>query len=321
MTPVPPRLCLAGNQWISEHLVGWLVEAGYPPHLLLNLAPERGQGISGYADLAPLAERHRIALYRPASYALTALEDEAVLADAGIDVLIVFGWQRLIPAWLIERCRLGVYGVHGGPEPPPRCRGRAVFNWALILGCTRFHLYLFRITPEADAGDILDTVEFEVTPHDDIVSLYHKNCVVTERMLMRQLPRILDGTARGRAQPASGATWLPRRRPENGGIRWGAPAARISDLVRALAPPYPGAFTTLDGSTVRVLDAHPFDAQLLFAQTPGTVIEVFPNGHLLVAASDQAVYVRRWEAPPGTAVRRGVVFAETSGVQLPDPTY
>jgi UDP-4-amino-4-deoxy-L-arabinose formyltransferase/UDP-glucuronic acid dehydrogenase (UDP-4-keto-hexauronic acid decarboxylating) len=315
---VNASIAVAGTQWITGYLVERLIEADHRPDLLIHLGPDRAAGISGYQDLALLARRAGIATYQPVSYGLTEAADREALGAWTIDVLIVFGWQRLIPGWLLAHCHRGAYGVHGGPEPPPRCRGRAVFNWALVLGCTRFYMYLFELTTGADEGDILEMTDFEIGPHDDIVSLYHKNCVVSSRLFVKHLPAILAGRASGVRQTGPPSV-LPKRVPEHAGIAWDMPAARIVNLVRAGADVYPAAFTYLDDRAVRIRHAHVFDTHIAYSGKPGEIVDVFPNGDFVVMTGDWPVYVRRWEADAAFAMDRGQVFQRRAGIQPPDP--
>jgi methionyl-tRNA formyltransferase len=313
------RIAVAGNQWITSYLLDALHERGLTPKLVINMPPERSTGISGYVDLAEAASRLRAELYRPHRYSLKSEVDEIALKGKDIDQLFVFGWQRLIPGWLLDRCRLGAFGVHGGPEPPPRCRGRAVFNWALLLGYTHFHIYAFRLTPGVDDGEIVGLTTFDILPHDDILTVYHKNCVVSSRLFLRIAEEALRGTLRSEPQAREGATYLPKRSPENGGIEWSRSAKRIVDLIRALAPPYPSAFSDIGSSRVFIYRAHLFDTRINYDATPGTIVDVFPNNHFVVVAGDAAVYVRDWSASPDFAPRKGASFAPTSGSPLPDP--
>src|SRR5439155_24487443 len=98
-------------------------------------------------------------------------------------------------------------------------------------------------------------------------------------------------------QSEEGSTYLPKRTPEMGGVFWGWPAVRIENLVRAVAPPYPGAFTTLDGEELKILRAHVLDQMILFEAEPGTILDRFPNGDLLVMAGDAALYIREYSFP------------------------
>ena len=312
------RVALAGNQWFSQFLLERMVERGMPPGLVICMPPEASAGISGYVDLGLMADKRGIPVYRPHSFGLDTEEDRAALELHGFDALLVFGWQRLIPSWLLQRCAKGAWGVHGGPLPPPRCRGQAVFNWALILGQPLFYMYLFRLEPEMDSGGIADLRQFEITPHDDILTLYHKNCIVSARMFLDNLTGILDGSVALRPQTGEPSV-LPRRRPENGGIDWTWSAQRIENTVRALTLPYPGAFTHLGGMRVDLLRAHVFDSLIPFQGKAGEILEVFPNGHFLAMAVDRPVYVRDWSCTDPTAIACGACFTTRSGVFLPDP--
>jgi methionyl-tRNA formyltransferase len=315
------RIAVAGNQWITSYLIDALAERGWAPAVVINMGSEWADRISGYEDLAAGSARLGATLYRPSKYSLKSDDDQAALTQHAIDLLFVFGWQRLIPDWLIEHCRKGAFGVHGGPEMPPRCRGRAVFNWAILLGYQQFHMYAFRLTPRVDDGDIVALSTFDILPEDDILTIYHKNCVVSSRLFVRIVEDTIAGKLTGRPQPREGATYLPKREPENGGIDWERPCKRIVDLVRALAPPYPGAFSDCGAARVSIHRAQIFDNKIKYPIAPGRIVDVFPNRHFVVSASDGCIYVRDWSSPNGFLPRKGDTFERASGVQMPDPKF
>lgn len=315
----PPRIAVAGNQWITRYLVEKLVVADLAPSLIINMGDHWADRISGYEDHAQLAQDIGADIYRPEKYNLKSEADEIALCAMDIDVLFVFGWQRLIPEWLIDHCSVGAFGVHGGPERPPRCRGRAVFNWALLLGYERFYMYIFRLSALADDGEIYALREFDICPEDDILTLYHKNCVVTSRMLVETLPGLLAGTIKGQPQTDEGTTFLPQRKPENGGVDWTQSAKRVVDLVRAVAPPYPGAFTYFGETQIYIERAQVFDSKILYSADPGEIVEVFPNGDIVVQAGNGAVYVRQMRIDNNITLCVSDRLRQTSGEILPDP--
>jgi methionyl-tRNA formyltransferase len=72
-------------------------------------------------------------------------------------------------------------------------------------------------------------------------------------VLRRSLPRLIAGTAVLKPQDLALGSYYGGRRPEDGRIDWRKPAREVHNLVRAVAPPYPGAFTELGGKTLRIL--------------------------------------------------------------------
>jgi methionyl-tRNA formyltransferase len=99
----------------------------------------------------------------------------------------------------------------------------------------------------ADAGEIVDQLAVPILQDDDAREVFAKVTVAAETVLARSLPGLIAGTAPRRIQPIEPGQYFGRRRPEDGRIDWSWPARRIHDLVRAVAPPFPGAFADVGG--------------------------------------------------------------------------
>ena len=80
---------------------------------------------------------------------------------------------------------------------------------------------------------------------DDAREVFAKVTVAAEMILARSLEPLVLGRAPRRAQPIEPGQYFGRRRPEDGRIDWHWPARQIHDLVRAVAPPFPGAFASV----------------------------------------------------------------------------
>jgi len=295
-----------------------MCDAGFKPKLIINMDPSHSEMISGYQDLTEFAEQLEIDVYRPYKYNLKSQEDIDALSKCDIDVLLVFGWQRLIPEWLIDQCQKGVFGVHGGPEKPPRCRGRAVFNWAMIMGYDKFYLYLFKITPDIDSGDIIDIREFDINQFDDIATLYNKNCILTSQMIIDNISSIIDGTVVMSPQADETPTFLPKRTPDDGEIFWDKDSNTICRLIRALTKPYPGAYTHSKGKQVFIYNAHLFDTKIKFKGVPGQISEVFDTGEFVVITGDYPLYVRSYSN--NFIPCKGDIFEYKKNVEIIYPT-
>ena len=111
-------------------------------------------------------------------------DDKNKLLNTNIDILIVAGWQRLIPEWLIQHCKICVIGSHGSPLGITKGRGRSPQNWALIMGMESFEISIFQIDKGIDSGRIFNTKSFKYSAFDDIKTSYYKVCMLISQMLI-----------------------------------------------------------------------------------------------------------------------------------------
>jgi methionyl-tRNA formyltransferase len=167
------------------------------------------------------------------------------------DFLFSFYYRLMLGPALLEVPKRGAFNVHGSLLP--KYRGRAPVNWAIVHGETETGATLHEMVEKPDAGRIVDQEPVPILPEELAVEVFRKVADAAERVVGRSLPKLLDGSAVLRAQDLSKGSYFGGRRPEDGRIDWSSPAKRVHDLVRAVAPPYPGAFTEVEGKRLRVL--------------------------------------------------------------------
>ena len=167
------------------------------------------------------------------------------------DFLFSFYYRLMLGPALLAVPARGAFNVHGSLLP--KYRGRAPVNWAIVHGETETGATLHEMVEKPDAGRTVDQEAVPILPDDLAVDVFRKVTGAAERVLARSLPKLIDGSAVLSAQDLSKGSYFGGRRPEDGRIDWSAPAKRVHDLVRAVAPPYPGAFTEVEGKRLRVL--------------------------------------------------------------------
>ena len=266
--------------------------------------------ISGYTYVGDACEGLGLPFVPVERYALDDAEDRRRLLSLDMDLLLVLGWQRLLPDWLLQHCRVGAIGNHGSAYGIAGGRGRSPQNWALLLGERRFEISIFFLEPAVDSGRVIDTRSFDLTEHDDIRTSYRKAGRCVADMIVDNLKNGRIAAREGRAQHGP-ARYLPQRLPEDGEIDWRRTTRELHDFVRALTRPYPGAFSRFDGGTVSIWGAQPFSSERGSAE-PGRVVERFESGELLVATGDGLLLVTDYTAEPAdasTRVRAGVRLA------------
>lgn len=175
----------------------------------------------------------------------------ARLAAAAPDFIFSFYYRRMLPPPLLAAAARGAFNMHGSLLP--RYRGRAPVNWAILNGEHETGATLHEMVAKPDAGRIVDQMAVPILPDDLAIDVFRKVTVAAELVLHRSLPRLLQGTATLSPQDLSRGSYYGGRRPEDGRIDWSKGARAIHDLVRAVAPPFPGAFTEIGGRRLRVL--------------------------------------------------------------------
>ncbi|MYN25412.1 formyltransferase [Duganella levis] len=159
------------------------------------------------------------------------------------DLMFSFYYRNMLPAELLAVAP--AFNMHGSLLP--EYRGRAPVNWAVLHGATVTGATLHEMTVKPDAGAIVSQMEVPILPDDTAHEVFGKVQVAAEQALWRVLPSLLDGTAPRLHNDLSKGGYFGGRKPEDGRIDWLWPAQHVYNLHRAVAPPYPGAFTDIDG--------------------------------------------------------------------------
>jgi methionyl-tRNA formyltransferase len=310
------RIAFAGSKTTTLECLEAFIADGFKVDLLITLTPEAGlkHSVAGYCDLRQFAAQHQIRIYHPETYSLKSDVDQSNLTKENIDCLLVIGWQRLIPEWLLSNLSIGAFGMHGSSEPLPRGRGRSPLNWALLQDKKTFFTNLFRYDAGVDSGAIVGEYRFDINAWDDCETLHFKNRIAMNQLLRRHLPDILAGKATYTPQPKDiEPTYLPKRTADDGLIKWlDLDMLGLYNHIRCQTRPFPGAFSYLNGSAERFYfwKGAPFDSRIDFTGArPGTILEVFHDGSFLVAVWDGSVRIIDYTAPNGEVVEKGKRFS------------
>ncbi len=173
-----------------------------------------------------------------------------VVATAAPDFLFSFYFRDMLPTSLLALASRGAYNLHGSLLP--KYRGRVPINWAIIHGETETGATLHEMTAKPDAGAIVGQTTVPILPDDTAHEVFVKVTVAAEQTLWRVLPDLIDGVPFRMENDVARGSYFGGRRAEDGRIDWTRDAKAVHDLVRAVAPPYPGATTVVDGRPVTV---------------------------------------------------------------------
>jgi methionyl-tRNA formyltransferase len=180
------------------------------------------------------------------------------------DFVFSFYYRHLLDKAWLTLPRLGALNIHGSLLP--KYRGRAPVHWAIIQGEIETGASLHYMLQKPDAGALVDSAAVPILENDTALEVSNKVAVAAEEVLRRSLPKLIAGTADPKALDLSQGSYFGRRRPEDGRIDWHWPARKIHDLVRAVAPPFPGAFTELNGCRLGILETRLDDGAQKYAR-------------------------------------------------------
>ncbi|NVM29841.1 MAG: hypothetical protein HWN65_13435 [Candidatus Helarchaeota archaeon] len=269
-----------------------------------NIAFFRGKEIISYCNA------NSIPFHVVKSYTLKEPEDLSFFKEAKIDLLLVIGWERIVPESVLNSLGKFSCGMHGSPYGLPKGRGRSPMNWSIITGHNRFVTNLFRYDPFVDAGNIIGSITFEINEFDTISSLHSKNRIAMFQLLKTYVPLIEKDKVVFSPQPPLKPTYYPKRTPDDSGIDWNLSTLQIYNLIRAVSSPYPPAYCYLNGKKVFILEAFPFDSALFdSAVQPGTIVDLsIALEEFVIKTKDGSLLVKKIKGLSITDIQIGDVL-------------
>ncbi|WP_322071022.1 formyltransferase [Paraburkholderia bannensis] len=194
-----------------------------------------------FGSVKSVAEEHGIDVITPADP--KSAELHAALSAAQPDFIFSFYYRHMLPVELLALASRGAYNMHGSLLP--KYRGRVPTNWAVIKGETETGATLHEMAAKPDAGAIIAQTPVPILPDDTAAMVFDKVTVAAEQTLWRVLPALIAGEAPHLPNDLAHGSYYGGRKPEDGRLDFSHSAQDVYNLIRAVAPPYPGAFTDI----------------------------------------------------------------------------
>ena len=293
------NLVFCGTPRFAVPTLNRLVEVGFYVSLVVTLPDKpRGRGL----ELSPPPVKHRaMELGLPVMQPEKIKNNEefrARLAALKPTAIVIVGYGRLIPQWMISLPPLGNINLHASLLP--KYRGAAPIQWAIACGETVTGVTTMRIDAGLDTGDILLQRELTLTPEDTAETVAPRLAVIGADLMIETLRGLQTGTVHPRPQDDSRSTLAPLLKKEDGLIKFSRPAVEICNRLRGFQP-WPGAFTSFRGKNLHVWAARPAATvlppgdmkvdgdRLLVGCGQGTSVEILelqPEGKKRMSARD-----------------------------------
>ena len=237
-----PRAVVFGYHDVGDRCLRALVSGGWDVPLVVTHRPDPTE-LQWFADVATTAADYGIPVLTPESSDMPGVD--RTLTQVRPDFIFSFYYRWMLGDAVLSRARRGALNMHGSLLP--KYRGRAPVNWAILNGEPETGATLHYMVAQADAGDIVDQFAVPILADDTARDVMRKVACAAETLLVRTMPQLASGDAPRIPQYLAAGNYCGRRTPEDGCIDWRWPARRIHNLVRAVAPPYPGAFGEVGG--------------------------------------------------------------------------
>jgi len=266
-----------------------LLDAGIQIELVVTHVDDPKETI-WFGSVAALCQERGIPYIQPdGQYLLSLLPQFEKIAP---DYIFSFYYRHLIAAEVLATARIAALNMHGSLLP--KYRGRAPVNWAILHGETETGATLHIMETKPDAGDIIGQATVPIDPDEDATAVFAKVSNAAVRVMQATLPELLQGRVPRTPNELAKGSYFGGRKPEDGRIQWSQDALQIHNLIRAVAPPYPGAFADWQGKRMIIARSklNPTPSGSIDLTQPG--VQVVDNRVFGICGNRQAIEIIKW---------------------------
>ena len=212
----------------------------------------------------------------------------SVLQKFEPELFIVAGFSEIFGEKLLDLPKFGTLNLHGGPLP--KYRGGSPLNWQMINDEPDITISIIQMDKGIDTGDVVGEKTFSYSDEETIVDIHRKANKHFSLLTLEVLEALENDNLQKREQDEQQASYWMQRKPHDGLINWYVMSSReVFNLVRALAPPYPNAFTVLDGRPIHISEVQEVDLDII--GTPGRVLFLRGKGPY-VMCKDKCILIK-----------------------------
>ena len=255
MTKENLRIIYMGTPDFAVESLRALVEGGYNVVAVVTM-PDKPIGRHGSvlqpSPVKQYALEHGLKILQPEKLKDSSFIEELKALKADLQIVVAF---RMLPEIVWSMPPLGTFNAHASLLP--KYRGAAPINWAVINGETETGITTFFLKHEIDTGDIIQQVRIPIEETDNVEVVHDKLMVLSGKLVTETVDNIITGTIKAIPQDQFKdvpLTPAPKIFRETCRIDWNQSTKHIYDFIRGLSP-YPAAWTTLEGKSVKIYEA------------------------------------------------------------------
>ena len=220
----------------------------------------------------------------------TDAEVQAAFADLRVDAAVVAAYGLILPQAMLQSPPRGCLNIHASLLP--RWRGAAPIQAAILAGDAETGVTIMQMEAGLDTGPMLLRQSVPITSETTNAILHDALAAIGANLILDAL----SASPAAVPQRPADATYAPKLSREDGRIDWRASAEIICRQIRAFDP-WPGTFTTLASTPLKILAAKPTGGR----GVPGTVLDAA----LTIACGRDAIRLTRLQLPGRTPLDAG----------------
>ncbi len=274
---------------VGVHCIKALLNAGIQIDLVVTHQDDPNENV-WFGSVAQLCQEKHLPFITPNANELVAITPK--ITALAPDYIFSFYYRYMIPAPILACARIAALNMHGSLLP--KYRGRAPVNWAILHGETQTGATLHVMEVKPDAGDIVGQAQVTIGPDETATDVFEKVTQAAVAVINEVLPHLIEGNVPRKPNDLSKGSYFGGRKPADGQIHWDQTAKQVHDLVRAVAPPYPGAFTDHQGKRMIVAKTSLNTAKPVNLDLQSLGVQVVDNRVFGICGNHQAIEILEW---------------------------
>ena len=310
-----PRVICVGANIESDVALRGLIKNRVNVVSLVTLPSKEFDGVSDYVDLHPLC--HSNAIKAIDTKDINSVKTCMQIKNENPDYIFVLGWSQIFKEELLNIPNEFVIGSH--PSPLPEGRGRAPVPWTIIQEKKKSAVTLFKMNKGVDSGEILVQKYFDVPNNIYAFELYNIVAYNLCNAFCELYDNIISNNVELKVQDLKKSTYRGKRTVGDGYIDFNNNAYEIDKLIRAVAEPYPGAYTYYNNQKITIFRAS-IDKVPSYTGTIGQIL-IKKNNSILVQTGDKPIWLNRFFIEGKEVSFKYFKLGEKFGYNIEDELY
>ncbi|MBR0146382.1 MAG: methionyl-tRNA formyltransferase [Eubacterium sp.] len=279
------RVIFMGTPEFAVAALSSIAEAGHEI-VAVYTQPDKPKGRSGKLQPPPVKEKALelgIPVEQPEK--LRGEENAERIRSLEPEIIVVAAYGQILPVSILEIPPYGCINIHASLLP--KYRGAAPIERSILDGEEETGVTTMYMAKGLDTGDMIDQAVTKILPSDTGESLTNRLAEMGGTLILQTMEKLKQGTAVRTPQKEEESTYAKMLDKAMGRMDFTKPAAELERAVRALYP-WPCAYTTIGGHSVKILGAEVTDQ----TGTPGTILEVTKK-YFTIACGTGALRIRK----------------------------